>query len=65
MIINITASQEFFNESTRTVTLHRDNMETLEDLAYFFQDAANVIGFTYVTSVAISTENGSTISSDL
>jgi hypothetical protein len=46
--------EEEFDGYTGVLTLSRDNVETLHDLAFFFESASTAIGFTYVDNVGIS-----------
>ena len=50
--------EEELDGHTGTLALSREEVETLQDLAYFYQMVATAIGFTYVDNVGISGRNG-------
>lgn len=46
-----------FDGHTGTLTYTRENVETLEDLAHFYQKVATDLGFTYVIAAALRTRD--------
>jgi hypothetical protein len=59
--MKLTIVAEFEEERdghTGTLTFSRNEVETLQELAYFYQMATTAIGFTYVDNVGISKGNG-------
>jgi len=41
-----------------TVSLSRENVDNLEDLLYFYQDAGIASGYTYITSIGAHKDSG-------
>lgn len=50
--------EEELDGHTGQLVFSRDEVENLQDLAYFYQMATTAIGFTYVDNVGISKGNG-------
>lgn len=50
--------EEELDGHTGKLAFTRDEVETLQELAYFYQMAATAVGFTYVDNVGISKGNG-------
>lgn len=48
-----------------SVEIRRDDVDSLEDLLYLFQDAAISAGYTYVESLGAYKEGGDTVWSGL
>ena len=46
---------------TGTVSLTREDVDSLEDLLYLYQDAAIASGYTYVTSVGAHKDSGEAV----
>lgn len=44
-----------------TVNLSRDEVDSLQDLLYFFQDSAIASGYTYVTSIGAHKDSGDAV----
>jgi hypothetical protein len=53
--------EEEIDGHTGVLTLSREDIETLQELAYFYQIATSALGFTYVDNVGISKDNGDTV----
>jgi hypothetical protein len=50
--------EEELDGHTGVLTLSRNEVETLQDLSFFYQMSATALGFTYVDNVGISKGNG-------
>ena len=48
--------EEELDGHTGVLTLSREDIETLQELAYFYQIATSALGFTYVDNVGLSKE---------
>lgn len=63
-VITFETTEKVDGHESKT-TLERQNVDNLEDLAFFFSEAAVAAGWSYVKSVALEKEDGTIVWSEI